>query len=203
MPQKKSVLVERLGTNQVDEVVISPEMTPFEGFPQNGAAMHTSTNQALSKGLIERCLDEVDLQYGRDHDGDVVTCFSGDELGGDLIAWFLIVGEKRDIFRLLCTVEHKVPQSKWASALLACNEYHNTARFGRVYLNIKEDQPEAELYFDSQIALTEGVTEAYLQSFIMLNLLGAHVFFEKAYKDKALFVDQQPKPTRKGRSKIA
>jgi hypothetical protein len=203
MPQKKSVLVERLGTNQVDEVVISPEMTPFDGFPQNGAAMHTSANQALSKGLIERCLDDVDMQYGRDHDGDIVTRFSGDELGGDLIAWFLIVGEKRDIFRLLCTVEHKVPQSKWTSALLACNEYHNTARFGRAYLNIKKDQPEADLYFDSQIDLTEGVTEASLQGFIMQNLLGAHVFFEKAYKDKALFVDHQPKPTRKRRSKIA
>ena len=170
MPQKKTVIVERLGTNQVDEVVISPEMTPFDGVPQNGAAMHTSTKQALSKGLIERCLAGVDLQYGRDHDGDVVTCFSGDGLGGDLIAWFLIVGEKRDIFRLLCMVEHKVPQSKWANALLVCNEYHNTARFGRAYLNIKEDQPEADLYFDSQIDLTEGVTEAYLQTFIMLNL---------------------------------
>jgi len=203
MPQKKSVLVERLGTNQVDEVVISPEITPFDGFPQKRAAMHTRTNQALSKCLIERCLDEVELQYGRDHDGDVVTCFSGAELSGNLIAWFLIVGEKRDIFRLLCTVEHKVPQSKWASALSAANEYHNTARFGRAYLHINEDQPEAELYFDSQIDLTEGVTETSLQGFIMLNLLGAHVFFEKAYKEKALFVDHQPKPTRKRRSKIA
>jgi hypothetical protein len=140
IPQKKTVIVERLGTNQVDKVVISSEMTPFNGFPQNGAAMHTSTNQALSKGLIERCLDEVDMPYGRDHDGDIVTRLSSDDFGGDLIAWFLIVGEKRDIFRLLCAVEHKVPQSKWTTALLACNEYHNTARFGRAYLHIKEDQ---------------------------------------------------------------
>jgi hypothetical protein len=40
MPQKKTVIVERLGTNQVDEIMISPEMTPFDGFPQNGAARY-------------------------------------------------------------------------------------------------------------------------------------------------------------------
>src|SRR5688500_5797345 len=112
------------------------------------------------------------MQYGRDNDGHVVMRFSVNELGGHLIECIVIDCEKRDIFRLLYTVEHKVPQSKWANALLACNEYHNTARFGRAYLNSKEDQPEAELYFDSQIDLTEGVTETSLQGFIMLNLLG-------------------------------
>jgi hypothetical protein len=57
---------------------------------------------------------------------------------------------------------------------------------GKTYLHIKEGQPDAKLYFESVIDLSDGVTDSYLQRFIMLSLYAAHVFFEKTRKEKLL-----------------
>ena len=79
-----------------------------------------------------------------------------------------------------------MPQENWGHALLCCNQHHRIYSYGRCSLEIKEGQPEAKLFFESLIDLSEGVTDDFLQRFIMLSLFAAHVFFEKTRKEKLL-----------------
>ena len=178
-------------TTQIDDLFGYPTIP--DALPQiagNGAML------LLSKPLIERNLDDVELYHGRDHEDDIVSVFSDEGLPGDLICWYLIVGEERDMLRLLCTVDLPVPQEKWGHALLLCNQHHRICRYGRCSLEIKEGQADAKLFFETLVDLTDGVTEDYLQRFIMLSLFAAHVFFERTHKEK-LFIPARPRKRNK------
>lgn len=194
------LVIPTLRTHQADEIesyTFTPAQNTLPQIAASGALL------PLSKTRIERNLDDVELNHSRDHEDDVVSVFSGEGLPGKLTCWYLIVGEDRDMFRILCTVDLPIPQEKWGHALLACNQHHGTCRLGRCYLDIKEGHPDAQLFFESLIDLSDGVTESYLQRFIMLSLFAAHVFFERTRKQK-LFVPVRPrkrsKPTNKKES---
>jgi hypothetical protein len=187
MPE--TTLIPMLGSNQVEEFVLYPKTTIEDVSPtltDNGVL------QPLSKVRIEYNLDEVELNHSRDRDDDVFSLFSGEGLPGNMACCYLIEGEDNDILRLHCTVDLPVPQEKWGQALLLCNDYHGQCRFGKAYLRIKEGEAHARLYFSACIDLSDGVTDDYLQRYIMLSLYAAHVFFEKTRKAK-LFAPAHPR----------
>jgi hypothetical protein len=191
------LVIPTLGGHYADEILsytFSPTPNTLSQVAGNGI-MHP-----LSKPLIERVLDDVELNHRRDHEDDVASVFSGEGLPGDMICWYLIEGED-DIFRLLCTVDLPVPQEKWGHALLLCNNYHRQCRFGRAYLRIREGQTDAKLSFDASLDLREGVTDSSLQRFIMLSLFAAHVFFEKTREQKLLVPARPPKRSKSTRTK--
>jgi hypothetical protein len=157
---------------QEDEILTTP--TPH------------SEIEHLTRDLIARALDALELTYSRDDEDDIYSVFSGEGLPADMTCWYLIEGEDKDILRLLCTVALHVPQEKWEQALLLCNECHGQCRFGRAYLRIKDGETDAKLYFDACLDLTEGVKESSLQRFLMLRLYAAHDFFEKTHNEKLL-----------------
>jgi hypothetical protein len=179
----QTTLIPMLGTSQLDELVLYPQTTIQDVSPTHAAK---GVMQPLSKERIERNLDDVELNHSRDHEDDIVSVFSGEGLPGDMICWYQLGGEERDIFRILCTVDLPVPQEKWGHALLSCNQHHRTCNYGRYSLQIKEGRPEGKLFFESLIDLSDGVTDDYLQRFIMLSLFAAHVFFEKTRQEKLL-----------------
>jgi|SRR6516162_583036 hypothetical protein len=186
------VLIPTLGSHRTDEV-LSYAFTPTPNIlPQSvtGEALQT-----LSKALIERSLDEVELNHSRDRDDDIYSLFEGEGLPGDMICWYLIEGEDNDKLRLFCTVALSVPQEKWGHALLLSNAYNAQCRVGNTYLRIKEGEPEAQLYFDACLDLPDGVTDSTLQRFLMLSLYAAHVFFEKCGAQN-LFVPTRSKKRR-------
>jgi hypothetical protein len=181
--QDDILLIPTLGSHRTDEV-LSYAFTPTQNtLPQSAAGngLHT-----LSKALIERNLDEVELNHSRDREDDIYSVFSGEGLPGNMVCCYLLEGEDNDILRLHCTVDLPVPQEKWGQALLMCNDYHSQSRFGKAYLRIKEGEAHARLYFSACIDLSDGVTDDYLQRYIMLSLYAAHVFFEKTRKEKLL-----------------
>jgi hypothetical protein len=177
------VLIPTLGSHRADEV-LSYAFTPTQKIlPQSatGDGLHH-----LSKPFLERNLDAVEFNHGRDRQDNIVSAFKGEGLPGDINCSYLIEGDDNDILRLLCTVELPVPQEKWVHALLLVNAYHLQCRFGRGYLRLKEGEPVAQLYFDACLDLTEGGTDSTLQRFILLTIYAAHLFFEKIHEDKLL-----------------
>jgi hypothetical protein len=185
---RENTFIPYLGSHEADEILSHPGATGQYALPflSTNGATPASALQPFSTALLQHALLGVDLHFSLDRDGDPVTVFAEDDLPGDLLCWYLIAGEHKDIFRLLCTVDPTIPQSKWRSALLAINEFQGTCRAGRGYLEIKDGQAEARVYFEALLDCAEGVTEASLQRFIMLNLYAAHLFFMKLSRQKLL-----------------
>ena len=181
--QDDILVIPTLGSHRADEVLTYAFTATQNTLLQNAT---NSAIQPLSKERIERNLDDVELNHGRDHEDDVVSVFSDEGLPGKMVCWYLIEGDDNDILRLLSTVDLPVSQEKWGHALLLANNYHGQCRFGRAHLRIKEGKSYAQLYFESVIDLSDGVTDSYLQRFIMLSLFAAHVFFEKTHEQKLL-----------------
>jgi hypothetical protein len=113
------LVIPTLGSHLADEV-LTYTFTPTQNILPPIATRDAL--QTLSKALIERTLDAVELNHNRDREDDVYSIFSGEGLPADMTCWYLIVGEDRDILRLLCTVPLPVPQEKWGHVLLTCNQ---------------------------------------------------------------------------------
>jgi len=185
---RENTFIPYLGSPEADAILSHPGATVQYALPflaTNGATP-ASALQPYSTTLLQHTLHGVDLHFSLDRDGDPVTVFAEDDLPGHLLCWYLSAGEHKEIFRLLCTVDPTIPKSKWRSALLAINEFQGTCRAGRGYLEIKDGQSEARVYFEALLDCAEGVTEASLQRFILLNLSAAHLFFLKLSKQKLL-----------------
>jgi hypothetical protein len=157
--------------------------------PPEARGGQNQVSYPLSRELIAQALDGLGLKYRRDSDGDIFTGFSADEFGGDLSVWLLVVGDAKDIFRIAVAVNRKIPRGRWQTALMTCNEYHQTSRYGRAYLRFEKPEGHSEptLCFDAQIPLEDGVTEGFLKTFIVKTLEGAHKLFATAHTEKRLY----------------
>jgi hypothetical protein len=185
------------GSHDADEVLTYAFIPPQNNLPQSAAR---SALQPVSQARIERNLDDVELNHSRDHEDDVVSVFSGEGLPGTMLCWYLIEGEDKDVLRLQSTVNRTIPKAQLGNALLAANEYHGRCRYGRCYFAINEAQTEARVFYESIIDLSEGVTDSYLQRFIMHSLFAAHVFFEMMHYAK-LFAPVHPRKRSKPANK--
>jgi len=196
---RENTFIPYLGSHEADEILSHPGATVQYALPvlSTNGATPASAVQPFSNALLQHALHGAALPYSLDHDGDPVTVYADDDLPGDLLCWYLSAGENKDIFRLLCTVDPTITQPKWRSALLAINEFHGTSRAGRGYLEIKDGQAAARVYFEALLDCAEGVTEASLQRFIMLNLYAAHLFFMKLSRQKLL---QPARPRNRSRA---
>jgi hypothetical protein len=185
---RENTFIPYLGSHEADVILSHPgaNVQYSPPFISTNGATPVSAVQPFSTALLQHTLHGVDLHFSLDRDGDPVTVFAEDDLPGDLLCWYLIAGENKDIFRLLCTVDPTIPKSKWRSALLAINEFQGTCRAGRGYLEIKDGQAEARVYFEALLDCADGITEASLQRFILLNLYAAHLFFMKLSRRKLL-----------------
>jgi hypothetical protein len=149
--------------------------------------MQNQSIQPISKGMIERILDNLKFRYGRDKDDDIFTILPFGPRGTDLNCWFIIDGPKQDVFKLLCTIDASFSENNLGDAHFACNQYHQENRFGRAIIKEGEREGEYKIYFDTQIDVELGVIEAFLQRLIVMTLYGAHKFYESATKEYGLF----------------
>lgn len=188
--QEDILFIPTLGSQRTDEVLSHTFTTAQDILPQSATE---NGLRPVSKARIEQALDDVELNHSRDREDDIYSVFEGEGLPGDMICWYLIEGEDNDSLRLFGTVTLSVPQEKWGHALLLSNAYDEQCRVGKTYLRIKEGQTDAQLYFESVIDLSDGVTDSYLQRFIMLSLYAAHVFFEKTRMEKLLIPTRSKK----------
>jgi hypothetical protein len=155
--------------------------------PQQTSYTQSKVSYPFNNDLIARALDGLNLQYGLNSNGDPMSRFSSDKFGGDLTVWFLVVGDNKDIFRVIETVNVKIPKNQWNAALVTCNAYHQSSWFGRAFLLFTEGQTEPTLYYDSQIQLQDGTTIDCLKQFIKTNVDGAQRLFEMAHSEYKLY----------------
>jgi hypothetical protein len=148
--------------------------------------MQNESVQPISKGLIEWALDSLSaVKYGRDKDDDIYAILPFGPNGKDLNCWFLITGNKNDVFSVHCTIDDYLSEDNLGDAHFACSEYHRGNRFGRAILNKQENK--YTIYFDAHIDTERGITQGFLQRFILITLYGAKTFYESACKEYNLF----------------
>jgi hypothetical protein len=185
MPDKPLVRIRPLGDYPQAELSSSPSATAEDSQPQLGAALPNSLLQPLSVERIERLLSAMGVRYRRQSEQAIFTVSSSD--ASDLSVLLFVDGDERNILRVTCTDKRKIMQPQWSSALLICNQYHATFRYGRVYLDIQEGRSEGIFLFDAQLLLEVGVSEDLLKSFIVVNITCAHDFFDNAKRAKGLY----------------
>jgi hypothetical protein len=160
--------------------------------------MQPTRTQPATKALIARSLDRTRIDWGLDCDDDPYVVIPSKERPESFLqCWFLLEGQVDKIFRLSCLVQPVIPWKNLAEALILCNQYPERFRFGRLYC-----QPAAEpeegitLYFEGQLDVTDGVSEAFLATFIESHVASICAFLAKAFRNKKLFAPP-PKPRRK------
>jgi hypothetical protein len=182
------MVIEHLGTNHADEIPLSPDSNAQDALPMitGNGAMPQPVIEPLTNELTRRALDALGIPNSRDEDGDWFTVIHSGDSRSDLQCFFIVYGENRKLFQLVCLFDARIPKRKWGAALQLCNAYNTEARFGRAFLRIQEGQEEAPLRFDAVIDCTDGVSQQFLQTLINSHLASACMFYNMAHEDKAL-----------------
>jgi len=196
------MVISSLGTNHADEITLSPETHTHDILPltAGNGAIPSPGNQPLSNDLIRRALDARPLLNTLDH-GDLISIIPSDDGGNDVLCWFLIRGQNRKIFHLVCTFDVKIPRCDWGTALRVCNAFNDHEWFGRAILNIREGQDEAALIFDAAIDCTDGVSQQFLETLITTHLASAFQFYLMAREDEGLPLSHSKKASKPNRNK--
>jgi hypothetical protein len=144
---------------------------------------------SLNKPLLERMCEDIGWENKDTGDNNIAVIFSKDDALGGTFFFQSGINLDKDIFALVSFVSPfpMVMQSKWPRALVFCNEYNQKDVVGRGCLDIKEGQNEATLAFLSFTSFQGGVTETFLQNFIVRNKKEAHEFFRQAHTEWKLY----------------
>ena len=98
--------------------------------------------QSFSHAMIESFLDESELHYLRDRDGDFVIEFGYDEeIGGHPRFLLAVVGDDQGQYCLRGETLQRVPRADWDLTLRLCNEWNALYKMPKVYLEV--DDPNA------------------------------------------------------------
>lgn len=97
---------------------------------------------SFGRAMIEAFLDDGDLQYLRDRDGDFVVEFGYDEeISGHPRFLLAVGGDGDDQYCLRGDTMRRVPRSEWDRMLRLCNEWNSLYKMPKVYLEV--DDPNA------------------------------------------------------------
>jgi len=97
---------------------------------------------SFGRPMIEAFLDDGDLQYLRDRDGDFVVEFGYDEeISGHPRFLLAVGGDDDDQYCLRGDTMRRVPHSEWDRMLRLCNEWNSLYKMPKVYLEV--DDPNA------------------------------------------------------------
>jgi hypothetical protein len=143
----------------------------------------TALVKPLSKRHIEQVLDTI---HGgglltRDRDGDPTLIIPSDKGAGDLVCWFLVNAE---FFHLICWVGPEIPRSQWLTACAVCNMYHRYSLLGRAVPHSRQGDDVATLRLEAAFDCSDGVSEAFLQTYIVTHLASACFLRDLAFSQK-------------------
>lgn len=98
--------------------------------------------QTFGHAMIEAFLEEGDLRFLRDSDGDFVVEFGYDEeIVGHPRFLLVAAGDDREQYCLRGDTLRRVPRSDWERSIRLCNEWNAQYKLPKVYLEI--DDPNA------------------------------------------------------------
>ena len=98
--------------------------------------------ESFSHAMIEAFLEEADLHFLRDQDGDFVVEFGySEEVGGHPRFLLAVEGDDDEQYCLRADTLRRIPKADWDRLLRLCNEWNSFYKMPKVYLEV--DDPNA------------------------------------------------------------
>ncbi len=98
--------------------------------------------ESFGRGMIEAFLEDSELHYLRDRDGDFVVEFGYDEeVLGHPRFMLVVSGEDQDQYCLRGDTLRRIAKFDWDRSIRLCNEWNAQYKLPKVYLEI--DDPNA------------------------------------------------------------
>jgi Putative bacterial sensory transduction regulator len=95
--------------------------------------------ESFSRTMIEAFLEDGDLQYLRDRDGDFVVEFGYDEeISGHPRFLLAVSGDDDEQYCLRGDTMRRVPRSDWDRFLRLCNEWNSLYKMPKVYFEVDD-----------------------------------------------------------------
>ena len=95
--------------------------------------------QSFDRAMIAEFLDQSELEYLRDRDGDFIIEFEYDEEVDVHPRFFLAVaGESSEQYCLRGDPTKRVPRADWERTLWLCNEWNALYKMPKVYLEVED-----------------------------------------------------------------
>jgi hypothetical protein len=125
----------------------------------------------LTRGLVKEFLEEKNLKYLVDEDGDFVVIF-GTPYPQRLLVQFVLGGLKTEVLQITIRVDPSPPMEE-TEALKLVNSWNSRRRWPRAFYK------GGEFYLDWSEDWETGVTPAILAHTCDRVLVGAHLFLEE------------------------
>lgn len=95
--------------------------------------------ESFGQAMIQAFLEEAELQYLRDRDGDFVVEFGYDDRTAGHPRFLLMAsGDDRDQYCLRGDLMKRVPRGEWDRQMRLCNEWNALYKLPKVYLEVDD-----------------------------------------------------------------
>ena len=123
------------------------------------------SEQRFERGMIEAFLDESELEYLSDRDGDFIIEFEYDEEVAVHPRFLLAVsGEDGEQFCLRGDATKRVARADWDRTLRLCNEWNALFKMPKVYLEIEDPNlsTSGRVVCEQWLSLEAGLSQELL-----------------------------------------
>jgi hypothetical protein len=165
-----------------DTVLVEKATT--NGAAAGNGSIPLNTIEPFTEDLIAAALDGWE-NCTRKPDGSFSAVIPSSTIPGSLHCSFL--KRNHSVFTISCEVSPPIPKRKWPEALYLCHEYHATQLFGRFFLRPSTtEETQATLCFDAHLDAGDGVSVAFLRTFIISHVACACGFLLESSVQKLL-----------------
>ncbi len=139
--------------------------------------------------LIKNFLEETNLNFLTDKEGDFTVNFAYDEeLGCELSFWFIVTGSNDEIYQILVSSDKEIPKSQWARVLMLCNTWNKDKRWPKAYLHVEDMNTDTtgNILLEEQIDLEQGIHQALLNDYTGTILSTAFQFWKWMHLEQGM-----------------
>ena len=126
----------------------------------------------LSREMVQHVLDAHEFHYVVDDDGD----FGG--TWGEHRVWFMLMGDKEEIFQVRGTWARAVDPAHKPGLLRVLNEWNRERVFPKLYARLNPSTELLDVHAESSTDLEHGVTAEQLDILLMSGLETAMMAFD-------------------------
>lgn len=146
-----------------------------------------ATVRGFDRSMIRTFLDDKDIHFLIDRDGDFQVVFSDNgERGCEITFWLIAGGSNAQIYNIMAWSDKRIPRSDWGQALLLCNTWNKEKRWPRAYLWASDPASDTtgSIRLDMQLDLEPGIHQELLDDFSLTVMAGVLNFWEWAHKEQ-------------------
>ena len=139
--------------------------------------------EEFSRKMVERTLDDMNVRYLRDKDGDFVALFGEDEKAGcEIRLHVIITGSRNQILRAAMLSDADVRSVDAGLLYRVCNTWNREHRWPRAYVD-----GDGDIVLEEYVDLDKGIHQELLRDFMLTVMATGFQFWRWAHNEQGLF----------------